>query len=423
MHQQQSTVTRVIQRYGASLQFRDYRWLWLGSLCSHSAYWALIVARGILVLDMSGSSLLVGVTTFAAMAPRFVIPPLAGYLADRFDRRVILRRAFVLNLSNNLLLTALAYAGVLEVWQIIALSITSGSIRTFQMTASGSLTPNLVPRTHLLNAIALNQVTMQGSRLLGPGLMAPALIFSGPEAAFLTSTIFYVVGSFAAWRILTVSTGGVKQGMGVAASMLEALAYVWHDRRLRWIFLITAAHCSMTMSFESIFPVFARDILLGGGAEVSYLMMGVGGGGLAAVVLIAGVRSDLARGMALLVTGIISGLSLVALALSSTPQTVIFATMAMGASQAAFMAIVMAMVQLMVPDTMRGRVSGLNQINIGGTMAVVNLLNGLLADMSGVVAVLAVLGMAFTGVMFASLIVATLRQVYGGTVALRVGAT
>jgi MFS family permease len=395
----------------------------VSSLCGHSAYWALIVARGILVLDMSGSSLLVGVTTFAAMAPRFVIPPLAGYLADRFDRRVVLRTAFVLNLFNNVLLTALAFAGVLEIWHIIALSVTNGSIRTFQMTASASLTPNLVPRTHLLNATALHGLTLQGSRLVGPGLMAPALIFFGPEAAFLTSTLFYVVGVLAVSRILTVSTGSIDQRRGIAASLLEALSYVWHDRRLRWIFLITAAHCSMTMSFESIFPVFARDILMGGSAQVSYLMMGVGAGGLVGVLLLAGMNNDLGRGVVLLGAGIVSGLSMIALALSATSETAILATMAMGASQAAFMIVVQAMVQLMAPDAMRGRISGLNQINIGGSMALVNLANGFFADTVGVVLVLTVLGVAFTVVVFISLIVATLRQVYGGTLDLRVGVT
>jgi MFS family permease len=95
----------------------------------------------------------------------------------------------------------------------------------------------------------------------------------------------------------------------------------------------------------------------------------------------------------------------------------------MGASQASFMAISAAMVQSLAPDEMRGRISGLNQINIGGTMAVVNLVNGFAADAVGAPRVLLVLGMAFILVMAASLMAATLRGVYRGSISLQVRST
>ena len=84
-------------RYLAALEFKDYRWLWLAAMSGASAYWALIVARGVLVLEMSGSSGMVGIVTFAAMAPRFIIPPIAGYLADRFNRQTVLATVYWIN--------------------------------------------------------------------------------------------------------------------------------------------------------------------------------------------------------------------------------------------------------------------------------------------------------------------------------------
>ena len=77
----QANIGPVVHRYVVALQYRDFRWIWLSSLGGQSAYWALIVARGIYVLDETGSSTHVGITTFVAMAPRFILPPLAGYLA------------------------------------------------------------------------------------------------------------------------------------------------------------------------------------------------------------------------------------------------------------------------------------------------------------------------------------------------------
>ena len=98
----------ISSRYFAALEYSDYRWLWLAAMGGASAYWALIVARGILVLEMSDSSAMVGIVTFAAMGPRFLIPPLAGFLADRFNRRSVLAAAYWANTFNNGILAVLA---------------------------------------------------------------------------------------------------------------------------------------------------------------------------------------------------------------------------------------------------------------------------------------------------------------------------
>ena len=379
-----------------------------------SAYWALIVTRGILVLEMSGSSGMVGIVTFAAMAPRFLVPPVAGYLADRFRRRDVLAASYFLNMLNNGVLTVLTFSGFLELWHLMALSLLNGTVRTFQMTSTASLVPNLVPRENMLNAISLNSATQQGARLLGPGIITPLLIISGPGAAFFMSAVFYAFGLLMVKRIQSDSTGTVGSGIGITASLILAAKVVYQNQRLRILFLLVALHCAMTMSFESMFPIFARDVLFSGGVGVSYLMMSVGAGGLLASVLIAGVRAEVARGRLLFFTGIISGLSLLALASSPAMTIGIFAATAMGASQAAFMALVNSMIQMMAPDSMRGRISGLNQINIGGTMAVLNLSNGFISGAIGSVIVLTSLGIGFTGIMLISLIFATTREVYLG---------
>lgn len=407
-----SLTSRLAGRYLAAFQHRDFRWVWVSSLSGSSAYWALIVARGVLTLELSGSSGMVGLVTFAAMAPRFVVPPVAGYLADRFNRRDVLAAAFTLNIGHNVVLTTLALTGVVDVWHLVVLSVFNGSIRTFQMTASQTLVPNLVPRRHLLNAVALNAAAVQGSRLVGPGLIAPLLLLYGPGTAFLWSTGFYVVGLVLVSRVRTRSSGEVVSGVGFVGSLVQAGSYVYRHPQLRMLFLLVALHCSMTMSFESVLPVFSRDVLGSAAAGVTYLMMGVGAGGLVFVLAIAGVRSEWVRGRVLLVTGVASGASMLALAVSPNILAASFAAAAMGASQAAFMAILGATVQLLAPDAMRGRINGLNQINIGGTMALVNLSNGFLADIIGSPVVLVALGSAFMGVMVVSLLSPTLRRVY-----------
>lgn len=407
-----------LSRYTLALEHPDFRWVWLGSLGGQSAYWALIVTRGVLVLEMTGSSTLVGIVTFAAMAPRFVVPPLTGYLADRFDRRAILAASYGMQLAHTIVLTTLTLTDLLLVWQLIVLSAINGGFRAGQTTTTQALVPNIVPREKLLNALALNQLTQQGSRLVGPALVAPALLFWGPGGAFLGSTLFYVVGLFAILRVQTRSSGGLEKGASFGASLMEAARYAWGHPQIRTIFILVALHCAMTMAFESTLPVFNRDVLGQGMAGVSYLMMGVGAGAVVAVIYVAGVRGPLARGRLLLIFGVMSGLSMVVLASTTNTTTAILAAAGMGAAQAGFMTVSGAMVQSLAPDEMRGRISGLNQINVGGTMAMVNLVNGFAADAYGAPSVLAFLGLGFVGVMLVSLLVTTSRSFYGGAVPL-----
>ena len=114
----------------------------------------------------------------------------------------------------------------------------------------------------------------------------------------------------------------------------------------------------------------------------------------------------------LLVTGLISGLSMLGLAAAGSLTIAIASAGFMGASQAAFMALLTSKVQLLAPDEMRGRISGLNQINLGGTMAVFNLVNGFLVDYLGVSTLLTILGVGFAIIVVVSLLVAAMRQVY-----------
>ena len=412
-----STVSKMrLDGYGSALRHRDFRWVLLGSLSGQSSYWALIVARGVLVLDMTGSAGLVGVTTFAAMAPRFLIPPLAGYLSDRFDRRSVLVVAYVMQFFNVLALSLLAFADLLDVWSLVFLSLLNGGFRAFQMTATQALIPNLVSRADLLNAIALNQLCLQGARLVGPSLIAPLLLFGGTGGAFLGCAVLYGLSVVFVSIVQTRSSGSLGKGAGMLQSLFDAGVYSWSEPRLRLLFVLIALHCAMTMSFETTLPVLAGEVL-SGSKDANILMMGVGGGALLGVLSISGARGATSRGRIMLVSGVLSGASMLVLASARDLPMAILGAGLMGATQAAFMAIAGAMIQSLAPDSMRGRITGFSHIIIGGTMAVLNLVNGFAADVIGVSNVLWILGLGFTLIVFASLGVGTLRNIYGGVAA------
>ena len=420
-------------RFLPALQYPDYRKLWFATLCSQSAAWSLIVARGALVKSITDSDMWTGIVTFAAMIPSLVVAPFAGYLADRFDRRKVLFVAYVVNLGQNVLLAFLVVTGILEEWRpeiiLTLLALLNGCARSTQMPASQALLANTVPRERLFNAVALNQATQQGSRFVGPFLVLAMLWITGPWLSDNKDWIFflpaglYVVGLALIVNIRTVSRGVVEGGTGMGViyrNVSAGLHYMYHHPLVLSLILLVVTHCALTMSFESLFPALSTEKLgLEKGAGIlrgySYLMVGYGAGALVTALALAGVQGEATRGRLFLWMSVFSGLAPIALGLSPSLTLAMVAVTAMGVFQGGFMTLSGGMIQSIAPDAIRGRLMSVHSWHIQGFMASFNLFNGLLAAISGITAawVLGGGGVAFIAVMVVSFARVPLREIYG----------
>lgn len=424
-----------LARYGAALEYPEFRTMWFANLWAQAAAWALIVTRGWLVFDMTHSSVAVGVVTFAVMAPMLFMPPISGVLADRMDRRTLLASTYAVNFFHNLVLGLLAASGVLVEWHIVALSVVNGMARATQLSVSQALAANLVPSHRLLNALSLNQATQHASRLVGPALVAPLLGFMGAAPAFFLCTALYGVGWAQILQVKTRTQGGVKRRDGFVASFLLGLRYVRTQPFIAMVLVLVFFHCGLTMAFEALLPPFvgqrlssAEPLVAGHGLDqhnglvdmafrtdatgFATLMMGVGLGALVGSILIGGVQDELLRGRLYLALGLLSGFGQVLLSFASNMPVALGAAGIMGGSQAAFMTMGQALMQALAADEYRGRIASLNTLSFGGIMAVMNLVNGALGAPFGVSSILFVNGLLFIGIMGGSFAFATPRGVY-----------
>jgi len=408
---------RTRERYLLALQHPDYRTLWTANAFAGGAAWALIIARGWLAYEITdGSSTWVGIVTFATMVPRLFATPLLGFLADRFDRQTLLSWTFTLNLTHNVALAMLVMVGYIDgaggLWILLFLSFANGILRSGQMTTTSSLIPNLVPREHLLNAIALNQATQQGSRLLGALAIVPLLALLDIHTAFWLCSALYLAGLVQVRRIATRSTGKMDPESGFLSNLVAGFDYVYRRPLVLAMVLLVLAHCSLTMSYESILPAISVDKLGAGSVGVSYLIAGVGAGALAASIFIAGVSNEVTRGRLFLFFGFSSAIGPILLAFSTSRELSIAATVIMGANQAGFMTISHAIIQSIVDDSVRGRVSGVYSMHVGGSMAVTNLINASLADVFNAPVVLIAGGLLFMVAISFSVGNFSLRRIY-----------
>ena len=399
-------------RFLLGLKYADYRTMWIATTCSGAAAWALIVARGWLAWELTGESTWVGIITFAAMFPRVFSTPIVGYLADRFDRQTMLRWIFALNLAHNILLGFLVMNGMVGPWVLMLLALVNGTLRAGQMTVAQALIPNLVPREHLLNALALNQATQQGSRLLGPLAILPLLSFFNLEAAFWFCSVFYLIGFVQVSRVRTRSTGEIDASRSFWSNFGAGFEYIYTRPRLLAMVLIAVAHCAFTMSYESILPAISEDKLGAGSVGVSYLMGGVGTGALVTSIFLAGVRGPSARGKIFLLFSLLSGVAPILLALSTMREISILATVLIGATQAGFMTISHTVIQSLTDDSVRGRVAGVYSVHVGGSMAITNMIGAAIADVFTAPAVMFVGGLVFLGAVMLSFGSPSLRRIY-----------
>ena len=159
----------IRDRYLLALQYEDFRRLWTVNAFAGAAQWALIIARGWLAYEITGAALWVGLVTFAAMIPRLFSSPIVGFMADRFDRVTILRVGLTLNMLHNVALALMVMLDAVEgrLLILLFLALLNGTLASFRMNTTSALIPNLVPKDRLLNGIALNQATQQGSRMVG----------------------------------------------------------------------------------------------------------------------------------------------------------------------------------------------------------------------------------------------------------------
>ncbi len=401
-------------RYFPALGHRDFRFLWTAILLSDSGTWALITVRAVMARDIAEAhgDLWVGIVVFAGMIPFILVPPIAGYLADRFVRKHVLAFTFMLAWAQCVALTVLAFTGALELWHLVALSFINGSARAVQTPTAFSLVANLVPRDLMINAYALNSATFHASRLVGPGLIAPLLATVEPGWVFAACNVPFILSLALALGISTVSTGAMEASKGFLSNMIAGFSYVYRRPALTMIVLLITFHCGLTMSFEALLPVLSDERFGWGGSGVGYLMMAVGAGAMVSSIYLAGIRSERYRGRLLLIAGVLSALAPLALAVAPNMAIGMLAASVMGATQTAYMVITLTMMQSMVPDAVRGRISSIYIIHAGGIMSFANLGNGGLAELADPFWLLSIGGLAFLVVTLASGVGPTMRRIY-----------
>jgi MFS family permease len=367
-----------------ALHHRNYRLFFGGQGISLIGTWLTRVATSWLVYRLTNSAAVLGILGFAGQIPAFLLAPFAGVLVDRWDRHRLLVVTQTLSMVQSFALAVLALTRLIEVWQIIALSIFQGFINAFDMPGRQAFVVEMVEnREDLANAIALNSSMFNGARLVGPSVAGVLIASVGEGMCFLLDGFSYlaVIGSLLAMH--TKRREIISKGGTMLRGLADGFHFAFGFAPVRAVLLLIALTGLMGIPYVVLMPIFASQVLQGNSHTFGFLMAAAGVGALAGALFLASRKS--VRGLGRIIPSMAAafGVGLILFSLSRTLWLSLALLFVVGLGMMVETASSNTILQTIVDDDKRGRVMSFYTTAFLGMTPFGSLLAGQMASRIG----------------------------------------
>jgi MFS family permease len=373
----------------ASLAHPEYRRYWTGLFVSNVGTWMQSVAQGWLVLRLSNSAMLLGLVGFAGSIPTLLLAPVAGVAADRLDRRKLLLATQATQMACAFTLAAATGFHSVSVALVAAVATINGVANAFTTPSHQSLFLDLVGREDLTNAIALNSMQFNLSRVVGPMIAGLTIGVFGEAACFALNGVSFVA-ILVPLAMLPPLPRSRRRPRSAWIDLRSGLRFAGRHPLIPQLLAIAAAIAVFGTPAVTMAPLFARRLLDVGPEGLGGMLTAVGLGAVATALGMAS-RGDFGRkgfGVLLASSGFV--LSLVGFALSRRYALSLAFLALLGASMTSMASLVNTLLQKHAPDRMRGRVISLYAVAWLGLVPIGNLQAGAVAQRFGATAALLV---------------------------------
>ncbi|MSQ28593.1 MAG: MFS transporter [Dehalococcoidia bacterium] len=352
----------------SSLRHRDYRYLWIGTVCSSAGMWIQQVTLGWLVYDMTGSSVLLGAVNGIRALPFLFTGPFAGVTADRVDRKKLMLYTQLVLTVTPFIMGVLVLSGQAEVWHVFVFTILTGIGWSFNQPVRQALVGSVVPRQDLPNAIALNSAAFNLTRIVGPAVGGLLILVFTAGGNFIVQGLAYMGVAFMIWRMHVPPNPPVPQGVSVLQSLREGARWVIQEPTVRVLMALAWVPAVFGMPYHSLMPIFAEDVLHVGPVGLGLLLAATGVGAFAGAMGVASANRAENRGRVLLISLACWGATLVGFSQISKTGSMPLSMLSLvitGLVQQTYMATNQTLLQIRIPNELRGRVMSLYMLNMG----------------------------------------------------------
>lgn len=363
---------------------RNYRLFWFGQMVSVAGTWMQDTALALLVLHLTNSPLALGLTMTFRYLPSLLFSLFGGVLADRLPKRATLIGTQSTQLAVALALAVLTSTGAITVGLIYALAALRGTVDSVDMPTRQAFTAEMVGPKDLPNAVALNSTQFNVARIVGPAIAAIVIATVGTATCFYLNAASFaaVIGAYLAMRESQLFPVARAPREGAFRQVRQGLQYAMATPDVFVILIVMAAIGTFGYNFQTMLPLLATYVLHSGATGLSLLLASMGIGSVVAGLIVA-YREKATLRLLLVAAAVFTGVLFVVGVSRWQPFTAALVFL-MGVTGVLFMTTASTRLQLIVPGHMRGRVMGMYTLLFAGTTPIGSLLIGILAEKTGV---------------------------------------
>ena len=361
---QEPSITKTLF---SSLRHRNFRLFWSGQLVSLIGTWMQTVAQAWLVLELTHSSLKLGIVSALQFLPMLFLSFFTGPFIDYLDKRKIIIWTQALLMTLAFALSILVWMGIVQYWHVVVLATLLGIVNTIDMPARQAFIIELVGREDLMNAIALNSSIFNAARAVGPALAGILIASAGTAVCFFMNGLSFlaVLAGLLFMRVEPVSYGG-KPSYNIVQDIGEAIRYIKTTPIVMTTILLVSVVSIFGTNFNVLVPVFAKMELNRDAAAFGFLLSSFGAGALIGAVFLAIMSRSGPKPAFLLGGGLSLSMVLMMIGLQRSYGLTALLLALAGWSMVTFFGMANTMVQLNTENRLRGRVMSLYTLSFGG---------------------------------------------------------
>ncbi|NQW20685.1 MAG: MFS transporter [Chloroflexi bacterium] len=374
-----STLTAAFR----SLSNRNFRYLWFGQMLSATAMHADMVARSWLVWDLTGSSTSVASVLVARAVPMLILGLIGGVAADRFNRRKLLFIIQSWTLLMHTIMAVLLLSGRIELWHVYVLAFGLGAGMAMNQPVRTSIIPNLVDKKDMFNAMSLNSIAINSTRLGGPALIAILIAATDVGWAYVWAAGAFVV---VLWTTTKIAIPNIVSNLprgNPFSQLIEGFVYIGQNRVILALVLLGLGPLAIGFAHQVLLPQLVAE-KFGQGIGLMGVLTSVGAvGGLTAGLFIASRRDMNYKGRLMLFAATSYGFALLGFAGASYLWMAFPLIIWIGASQTLFRAGNSVTLMELAPDRLRGRIISATLLDTA-LSPMAGIAAGIVADRHGV---------------------------------------
>jgi predicted MFS family arabinose efflux permease len=375
-----------------AFRYRDFRLMWFGACASTIGTFVQQFAQSWLVYDLTKDPFYLGLDLFLGQLPIIMFSLFGGVFADRLDRRKMLLASQYIQMTCAFLLAILFVTHVVQVWHILALSFVVGLGQSFGGPAYSALLPTLVGPEDLANAIAMNSIQFNLARVLGPAIGGVTYTALGATWCFTLNGVSYLAVILSLFMI-HVKFVPSKTREPVLTSMAEGIRFI--RRRDGMSALVVLAFCTTLFGFSlaGFLPVFVQTVFHRGPETYTLLLVFSGSGSICGALIVAAMEKFKGQQRLTILILAFLGFAIAAFALSKWLPLSCLLIFLTGLAIMASASLMLALVQVIATDAMRGRVMSVYNLAFRAGIPLGSLILGKLIPIFGVSTALAGAGL------------------------------